>query len=93
MAVKLGLWHYGRNIRLRVFENRVLRIFRSKTYEATGGWRKLHNEELRNLYSLSSIIRMIMSRRMKWPEPVARMGATRIGYRILTYLLMELSAS
>jgi hypothetical protein len=49
-----------------VFENRVLRrIFGPKRDEVTGGWRKLHNEELHNLYSSPSIIRMIKSRRMK----------------------------
>jgi hypothetical protein len=51
---------------LRVFENRVLRrIFRPKRDGVTGGWRKLHNEELHNLYSLPSIIRVIKSRRMR----------------------------
>jgi uncharacterized membrane protein len=49
--------------RLRVFENRVLRrIFGPKRDEVTGEWRKLHNEELRNLYSLLSIIRIIKSK-------------------------------
>jgi hypothetical protein len=52
--------------RLRVFENRVLRIFGPKRDEETGGKRKLHNEELHNLYSSPSIIRMIKSRRMRW---------------------------
>jgi hypothetical protein len=51
-----------------------------KTGEVTGGWRKLHNEELHNLYSSTSIIRMIKSRRMIWAGRVARMG--RIGMRI-----------
>jgi hypothetical protein len=52
--------------RLRVFENKVLRrIFGRKRDEVTGGWRKLHNEELRDLYSSSSIIRIINSRRMR----------------------------
>jgi hypothetical protein len=50
--------------RLRVFENRVLRIFGLKREEVTGGWRKLHNEELRNLYPSSSIIGIIKSRRI-----------------------------
>jgi hypothetical protein len=60
--------------RLRVFENRVLsRIFGPKD-EVTGGWRKPHNEELHNLYSSPSIIRMIKSRRMSWAGHVARMG-------------------
>jgi hypothetical protein len=69
--------------RLRVFQNRVLRrIFGPKRDEVTGGWRKLHNEELHDLYSSSSIIRMIKSRRMKWVGHVARMGrrGMHIGY-------------
>jgi hypothetical protein len=54
-----------RNIIFLVFENRVLkRIFGPKRAEVTGGWRKLHNEELQTLYSSPSIIRMIKSRRM-----------------------------
>jgi hypothetical protein len=57
-----------------VFEKRVLRIFRPKRDEVTGDWRKLHNEELYNLYSSPNIIRMIRSRRMKWAGHVARMG-------------------
>jgi hypothetical protein len=61
--------------RLRVFENRVLRrIFGPKRDEVTGEWRKLHNEELRELYSPPSIIRIIMWRRMRWAGHVARMG-------------------
>jgi hypothetical protein len=60
--------------RLRVFENRVLRrVFGPKRDEVTGEWRKLHNEELRDLYSSSSIIRMIKLRRMRWAGHVARM--------------------
>jgi hypothetical protein len=65
-----------------VFENRVLkRIFGPKRDEVTGEWRKLYNEELRDLYSLPSIIRM-KSRRMGRMGHVARMGrrGTRIGY-------------
>jgi hypothetical protein len=54
-----------------VFENRVLRrTFGLKRDEVTGGWRKLHNEELHNLYSLPSIIRMLKSRRMRWAGQV-----------------------
>jgi hypothetical protein len=49
----------------------------------TGGWRKLHNEELHNLYSSPSIIRIIKSRRMRWVGPVARMGEKRNVYRLL----------
>jgi hypothetical protein len=61
--------------RLRVFENRVLRrIFGPKRDEVTGEWRKLYNEELRDLYSSPSKIRIIKSRRMRWAGQVARMG-------------------
>jgi hypothetical protein len=70
--------------RLRVFENRVLRrIFGQQIDEVTGDWRKLHNEELHNVYSSSNIIRMIKSRRMRWAGHTARMGAKRNAYRIL----------
>jgi hypothetical protein len=70
--------------RLRVFENRVLwRIFGPKRDEVTDDRRKLHNEELHNLYSSPSIIRMIKSRRMRWAGHVARMGKKRNAYRIL----------
>jgi hypothetical protein len=67
--------------RLRVFEDRVLRrIFGSKRDGVTGGWRKLHNEELRFLYSFTSISRMINSKRMRWAEYVERMGENGNGY-------------
>jgi hypothetical protein len=69
--------------KLSVFENRVLRrIFRPKRVEVTGDWRKLHNEELHNLYSSPSIIRIIKSRMMRWAGHVALMvrGEMHIGY-------------
>jgi hypothetical protein len=70
--------------RQRVFGNRVLRrIFGPKRNEVTGEWRKLHNEELRDLYSSLSIIRIIKSRRMRWEGHVARMGEKRNAYRLL----------
>jgi hypothetical protein len=70
--------------RLRVFENRVLRrIFGPKKDEETGDWIKLHNKELRDLYSSPSIIRIIKSRRMNWAGHVARMGQKRNAYRLL----------
>jgi hypothetical protein len=67
-----------------VFENRVLRrIFGLKRDEVTGNWRKLHNEELHDLYSSPNIIRMIKSRRMKRAGYVARMREKRNAYRRL----------
>jgi hypothetical protein len=67
-----------------VFENRVLRrIFGPKREEVTGEWRKLHNEELHDLYCSTSIIRIIKSRRMRWAGHVARMGEKRNAYRLL----------
>jgi hypothetical protein len=67
-----------------VFENRVLRrICGPESDEVTGGWRELHNEELHDLYSSLSIIRMIKCRRMRWAEHVARMGEKRNASRLL----------
>jgi hypothetical protein len=67
--------------KLRVFENRVLRrIFGPKRDGVTGGWRKLHNAELHNLYSLPSIIRIIKSRSMRWVGHVAQMREKRNVY-------------
>jgi hypothetical protein len=69
--------------RVSVFENKVLRkIFGPKRDEIIGGWRKLHNEELHNLYCSLSIIRIIKSRKMRWAGHVARMGEKRNAYRI-----------
>jgi hypothetical protein len=73
----------GEEHRLRIFENRVLRrIFGPKRKE-DGSWRKLHTDELHNLYSSSNIVRMIKSRRMRWAGHVARMGERRGVYRVL----------
>jgi hypothetical protein len=69
--------------RLRVFENRVLkRIFGPERDEVTGEWRKLHDEELHNLYSSLDIIRQVKSRRMRWAGHVTRMGEER-RYKVL----------
>jgi hypothetical protein len=66
----------GEERRLRVFENSVLRrIFGPKRDEVTGEWRKLHNEELNDLYSSPTIVRVMKSRRMRWAGHVARLGA------------------
>jgi len=69
--------------RLRVFENRLLRIFRSKREEVTGDWSKLHNEELNDLYSSPNIVRVIKWRGMRWAEHIARMGDKRGVYSVL----------
>ena len=69
--------------KLRVFENMVLRrIFGPRRDEVTGEWRRLHNEELNDLYSSPNIVRVIKSRRMRWAGHVARMVEERgcIGY-------------
>jgi hypothetical protein len=73
MGVKLDL--LSKELRLTVSENRVLRrTLGSKLDEVAGEWRKLHNEELYNLYSFPSVIRQIKSRRMRWAGHVAGMG-------------------
>jgi hypothetical protein len=70
--------------RLRVFENRVLRrIFGPKGGGVTGEWRRLHKEELNDLYSSPNIIRVSKSRRMRWAGHVARIGEGRVAYRVL----------
>jgi hypothetical protein len=68
--------------RLRIFENRVLRIFGPKR-EEDGSWRKLHNDEHHDLYSSPNIVTVIKSRRMGWAAHVARMGEGRGVYRVL----------
>ena len=70
--------------RLRVFENRVLRrVFGPKRDKITGEWRKLHNEELSELYSLPDIARVVKSRRMRWVGHVAPMEEGRGVHRVL----------
>ena len=67
-----------------MFENRVLRrVFWPKRDEVTGEWRKLHNEELRDLYSLPNIVRVVKLRRMRWVGHVAHMGEGRGVHRVL----------
>jgi hypothetical protein len=73
----------GEEHRLRVFENRVLRRIFGPKREEDGSWRKLHNDELNDLYSLPNIVRAIKSRRMRWAGHVARMGEGRSVYRVL----------
>jgi len=70
--------------KLRVFENMVLRrMFGPRRDEVTEEWRRLHNEELNDLYSSPNIVWVIESRRMKWAGHVARMGEERRVYRVL----------
>ena len=79
MSLTLGEEH-----RLRVFENRVLRrIFGPKRGGVTGEWRKLHNEELNDLYSSPNIVHVIKSRRMRWAGHVARVGEGRGVHKVL----------
>jgi len=67
-------WSLREERKLRVFENMVLRrIFGPRRYEVTGEWRRLHKEELNDLYSSPNIVRVIKSRRMRWAGHVARM--------------------
>ena len=70
--------------KLRVFKSIVLRrIFGLRRDEVTGDWRRLHNDELNDLYSSPNIVRVIKSRRMRWVGHVARMGEKRVVYRAL----------
>jgi hypothetical protein len=69
--------------RLRVFENRVLRTIFGPKREEDGSWRKLHSDELHNLYSSLNIVRVIKSRRVRWAGHVARMEERRGVYWLL----------
>jgi hypothetical protein len=67
-----------------MFQNRVLRrIFGPKRDEVTGGWRKLHNEELHNLFSVPNMIRRIKSKLVRWGGHIARICRERNAYRVL----------
>ena len=73
----LTLWEERK---LKVFENMALRrIFGPRRDEVKGEWRRLHNEELNDLYSSPNIVRVIKSRRMRWAEHVARIGEESMG--------------
>jgi hypothetical protein len=67
-------WEDNIRMDLRVFENRVLRRIFGPKREEDGSWRKLHNDELHNLYSSPNIVTVIKSRRMRWAGHVARVG-------------------
>ena len=66
-----------------MFENVVFRIFGARRDEVTGEWRRMHNEELNDLYSSPNIVRVVKSRRMRWAGHAARMGEERGVYRVL----------
>jgi hypothetical protein len=83
MGAKLGLSLWGEEHGLRIFEKRVLRKMFGPKREEDGSWRKLHSDELHNLYSSPNIVRVIKSRRMRWAGHVARMGEGRGFYRFL----------
>jgi hypothetical protein len=80
MGVKLHLTSREEH-RLRVFENEVLRRIYGPKRDEIGGWRKLHSEELHNLYYSPNITRMIKSKRMTWAGHVTRIGEKRNAYR------------
>jgi hypothetical protein len=83
-GVETGSLILREKIRLRVFENTVLRrIFGPKREEVTGEGRKLYSEQRNDLYSSPNIIRVIKSRRLRWAGHVARMGEGRSAYRVL----------
>jgi len=69
--------------KLRVFEKVLRRIIGPRRDEVTGKWRRLHNEELNDLYFSPNNVRVIKSRRMRWAGHVARMGKERWVYRVL----------
>jgi hypothetical protein len=73
----------GEEHRLSVFDNRVYRRIFGPKREEDGSWRKLHNDELHDLYSSPNIVRVIKSRRMRWAGRVARMEKARGVYRVL----------
>jgi len=76
--------HIEGETRLRVLENRMLRIiFGLKRDEVTGEWRKLRNEDLHVMYSSPNTVRVIKSRKMRWAGHVARVGESRNVYRVL----------
>jgi hypothetical protein len=73
----------GEENRLRIFENKVFRRIFGPKREEDGSWRKLHNDELHNLYYSPNIVRVIKSRRLRWTRYGTRMGEGRVVYRVL----------
>jgi hypothetical protein len=83
MAVKLGLSHYEK----KTDWGCLSRIFGPKLEEVEGGWRRLHNEELHDLYTSPNIIRVIKSKRLKWVGHIACMGEIRMHTKFLSEYL------
>jgi hypothetical protein len=83
MGAKLGLSTLREEHRLKVFENRVLRMISGHKREEDGSCKTQHNNELHGLYSSPNIVRVIKSRRMKWAGHVLRMEKGRGVYRVL----------
>jgi hypothetical protein len=75
--------HFGGGTETEGFENRVLRKISGPKREENGSWRKLHNDELHDLYSSPNIVSVIKSRGMRWAGHVARIGEGRGAYRVL----------
>ena len=69
--------------RLRIFEKRILRRIFGPKRDENGDWRRIHNEELHSLYRSPNIVKVIMSRRLRWAGPVARMEEVRIVFKML----------
>jgi len=82
MGVKLGRWHCGRKGSWGCLRT-LRRTFGPKRDEVTGEWRRLHNEELNDLYSSPNMVQVIKSRRMRWAGHMVHMGEEREVYRVL----------
>jgi len=83
MGAKLGRWHCGRKGNWVCLRTWCWGEYGRGRDEVTGEWRRLHNEELNDLYSSPNIVRVIKSRRMRWVGHVSRMGEDRGVYRVL----------
>ena len=80
----MGIWLTISPLRLRVFENRILRRIFGPKRDENGEWRMIHNEELHSLYRLPKIVRVIKSRTLRWAGHVTRMEEGKSAFKILT---------
>jgi len=83
MILPLGADKIPHVLKIPSLDNYKNAYFYRRVYDVTGDWRRLHNEELNDLYSSPNIVRVIKSRRMRWVGHVARMGEERVVYRVL----------